>query len=112
MVIITFIKKQLKQNIATEGFTLLEVVVAVVILGLAYVAILQNFSFSSRNIARLQDSRTAIFENALAFEKQLQNEDDNEEQNTGEVFLKGKKFNLVIVSSDDGSLTSLELVNR
>ena len=84
---------------------------AVVILGLAYVAILQNFSFSSRNIARLQDSRTATFENSLEFEELLRNEDD-ELANTSEIFLKGKKFNLIVVSNEDGSLVSLKLVNR
>ncbi len=112
MVIIHCIKKPLKQNTAAKGFTLLEVVVAVVILGLAYVAILQNFSFSARNISRLQESRTAIFENALAFENQLRSEDDNEQQDIGEIFLTGKKYSLAIVSNADGSLTSLELVNR
>ena len=76
MVIIDFIKKLHTRHRAPKGFTLLEVVVAVVILGLAYVAILQNFSFSSRNIARLQDSRTATFENSLEFEELLRNEDD------------------------------------
>ena len=102
-------KMTFKKNASMKGFTLLEVVVAVVILGLAYVAILQNFSFSSRNIARLKDSRATIFENSLAFERQLHEEGDGIEESTGEVYLKGDKYVLILVTNEDGTLTSIEL---
>ena len=97
-----------KKSTVKQGFTLLEVVVAVVILGLAYVAILQNFSFSARNIARLQEHRTTNLENFLAFERQL-HEEGEELQSPGEVFIKGQTYNLVIVTNEDGSLTSIQL---
>ena len=97
-----------KKNRSAHGFTLLEVVVAVVILGLAYVAILQNLSFSARNIARLERIRTKIFENTLEFERQLHEQGD-EIKETGEVFLKGDKYVLILVTNEDESLTSIEL---
>ncbi len=54
-----------------KGFTLIEILVAVVIMGLAYVAILQSFSLSSRNIAHLDKERTSLLVNSLNFERQL-----------------------------------------
>lgn len=97
-----------KKTVSVKGFTLLEVVVAVVILGLAYVAILQNFSFSVRNIARLESARTTLFENSLEFERQLHEQGDDVKI-SGEVFLKGDRYVLIIVSTEDGSLQSIEL---
>ena len=54
-----------------NGFTLIEVLAAVIILGLAYVAVLQSFSLSMKNIARIETARANTFAEMLAFEQLL-----------------------------------------
>jgi len=99
-----------------SGFTIMEVLVAVAILGLAYVAVLQNFSLSMRNIVRVGDSRTAVFEKSMEMEKLLAvaEEDDSASAASGErpVLLEGKVFNVVVVTDTDGELTSLKLEKK
>lgn len=92
-----------------NGFTLLEVMIAVVILGLSYVAILQNFSLSARNIVRIEKSRSNNVENFLDFEKQLSEIDDKSNIDEGEIFYKGEKYKLVVVESERGDLKTLKL---
>jgi prepilin-type N-terminal cleavage/methylation domain-containing protein len=53
-----------------QGFTLVEIVIAVIIMGLAYVVILQSFSLSTRNIAKVEAIRNSLLEYALEFEQQ------------------------------------------
>ena len=96
------------------GFTLIEVVVAVLILGLAYVAVLQNFSISLSNIFRLESSRSSTFEEYLAFEDQLaagaEDQEFQEQPMPGEVYLEGRKYNVEVVTSDNNEFMSLRLV--
>ena len=96
------------------GFTLLEVVVAVVILGLAYVAVLQNFSFSLNNIIRVEESQRQTFGAALAFEEMLRPADEEagerKELPAGPVFLEGHQYQLVLVASDDDRFVSLKFI--
>lgn len=96
---------------SSEGFTILEVLVAVVILGLAYVAILQNFSVSLRNIVRLEESSTAIFEDLLGFEDRIAESDGSVDAGTGDgdTFLEGSKFRLVLISSENNDFMTLKL---
>ena len=54
-----------------RGFTLIEVLAAVMILGMAYVAILQSFSVSMKNIRRIDAARATTLEKMLAFEHLL-----------------------------------------
>ena len=95
-----------------RGFTLLEVLVAVVILGLAYVTVLQNFSFSMRNIVRIDKSRQSVRTNTLAFEELLRDEEDVEGEAETMVFLEGHSYNLVQVKDASGSYTTLKLIKR
>lgn len=92
-----------------QGFTIIEVVVAVIILALAYTTILQNFSLSLRNIGRVDKKRTSLFEQQLQFEEQLQEAASAEEQEepAGEVFLEGARYQVVIVRNESGELVSL-----
>jgi prepilin-type N-terminal cleavage/methylation domain-containing protein len=87
-----------------QGFTLLEVLVAVLILSLAYVAVLQNFSQSSSNIFRLEKGRTRDMREAMALEQQLRGTDLG-----GEVMVLGQKFSLKKISSKDGELETVRL---
>ena len=90
-----------------QGFTLLEVLVAVLILSLAYVAVLQNFSQSNANIFRLEKGWDTDLRDALAFEQQLRGPDL-----AGEVLVLGNKFVLKKISSKDGQLETVRLEKR
>lgn len=94
----------MRRPLSQNGFTLLEVLVAVVILALAYVAILQSLSQSSLSILRLEKKRGAARTNALDFDRELQT------ATQGEVFLEGHRFKLLRVTSDDGRLETLRMV--
>jgi len=90
-----------------QGFTLLEVLVAVLILSLAYVAVLQNFSQSSSNIFRLEKGRAKEMREAMALEQQLRGTDLG-----GEVMVLGQKFSLKKIISKDGELETVRLEKR
>lgn len=96
---------------SSKGFTILEVLVAVVILGLAYVAILQNFSVSLRNIVRLEESSAVIFEDSLEFEGRIAAADETLDagNDAGATFLEGSKFRLVLISSENNDFMTLKL---
>jgi prepilin-type N-terminal cleavage/methylation domain-containing protein len=87
-----------------SGFTLLEVLVAVLILSLAYVAVLQNFSQSSANIFRLEKGWSTDLREALALEEQLRDPDL-----AGEVLVLGQKFVLKKIGCKDGQLETVRL---
>jgi prepilin-type N-terminal cleavage/methylation domain-containing protein len=102
-------KKNSKNN---RGFTLIEVLAAVVILGLAYVAALQSFSLSLKNIHRLEAKRSEIADALLAFEEKSRftgESDDEEEVVEGVVFLEGHKYNLVVITDDSAGFTTMTL---
>ena len=94
-------------NCPQQGFTLLEVLVAVLILSLAYVAVLQNFSQSSANIFRLEKGRGGDLRDAMALEQQLRGADL-----VGEVLVLGQKFVLKKIGSKDGQLETVRLEKR
>lgn len=98
-----------KDQKAEKGFTLLEVLVAVLILGLAYVAVMQNFSVSLNNILRMSDYRSRLFDTAIDFEREFF---DPESDIEGTIFLEGSRYNLVLITSEDEKLMTLKLVRR
>jgi prepilin-type N-terminal cleavage/methylation domain-containing protein len=95
------------------GFTLLEVLVAVLILGLAYVAVLQNFSISLKNIDKISKARQAVFEELLTFSEDNKftggNQLESDEEEEGTLFIEGEKYRLVVVKSNSGELATLKL---
>ena len=97
-----FLKKQ-------KGFTLIEVFAAVIILGLAYVAILQSFSVSLTNIDRLDRSASLLLNDVLEFERLLHPGEEEEEEGEGEVFLEGDKYKLILIANEKRDLMSLKL---
>ena len=105
-VTLKFLKKQ-------KGFTLIEVFAAVIILGLAYVAILQSFSVSLTNIDRLDRSASLLLNDVLEFERLLLPGEDEEEGEgegeIGEVFLEGDKYKLILIANEKKDLMSLKL---
>ena len=90
-----------------QGFTLLEVLVAVIILGLAYVAFLQSFSQSGANISRLEKGVVADMHDAIAVEQQLRGGDI-----AGEELVAGQKFVLKKFAVEDGLLETVKLEKR
>ena len=101
-----------KRDIGTErnGFTLLEVLVAVVILGLSYVAILQSFSLSLRNIAKIESQRKNIFTELAKLLDDARFSDDTQDMEIeGEDFIEGHKYRLVIVKSESENMQTLML---
>jgi len=97
-----------------SGFTLLEVLVAVLILGMAYVAVLQNFSISLKNIDKISKTRQAVFEELLAFsaDSKFTGADlllESDEDEEGTLFIEGEKYRLVVVKSTSGELATLKL---
>ena len=100
--------KKRRGNDRQAGFTIIEVVVAVVILALAYTSILQNFSLSLRNIDRVDKKQTEIFNEQLHFEAQLQEMTFyGEEDGPGEVFLEGNRYRVVMVTDETGGFVTL-----
>jgi prepilin-type N-terminal cleavage/methylation domain-containing protein len=95
-----------------DGFTLLEVLVAVLILGLAYVAVLENFSISLRNIDKARGTRQEVFAELLDFSGmakftgETSLEPDEEE---GVLYMEGEKYKLMVVTSDNGEMATLKL---
>ncbi len=95
-----------------RGFTVIEVLVAVTILGLAYVAILQNFSVSMKNLVRLESSRNQLMEDQMAFMQKLhpqEEEGETQEIEEGPSFLEGHYFRLVLIKSETGNFETLIL---
>jgi prepilin-type N-terminal cleavage/methylation domain-containing protein len=96
------------------GFTLIEVVMAVVILGLAYVAVLQNFSFSLENILRIEDSKRQTLAASLKFDELLRVSGKEEVSLNASypTYLEGSTYKLVLVAGDDNEFVTLKLVRQ
>ncbi len=95
-----------------KGFTLIEIMIAVVIMGMAYIVILQNFSLSSRNISKVESHRNHLLRNTLEFEQRsfasrLANEETSEM--TESIFMEGSSYQLILVSDESESFMSLRL---
>ncbi len=91
------------------GFTLLEVLLAVTILGMAYLAIMQNFSMSLQNIERLDRHGSQLFMAQLEMEKHFLARNIGEEAN-GEIFAEGGKYMVMLLTDEEsGKLTTLSL---
>ena len=100
--------KKRRGNDRQAGFTIIEVVVAVVILALAYTSILQNFSLSLRNIDRVDTVQSELFNQQLLFESKLQEMAFSEEEEApGETFLEGNRYRVVLVTDESGNFVTL-----
>ena len=97
-----------------KGFSLLEILVAVTIMGLAYVAILQNFSMSARSIVKMEEGRTALLASAMAFERTLLKMEQAEPGagNDAEVLAEGGRFLLTEVIDENDDFMTLKLKKK
>lgn len=93
---------------------MLEILVAVTIMGLAYVAILQNFSMSARNIVKMEENRTTLLASSLAFEQVVLGLGSSEGQDggSGDALAEGGRYRLVEVSDETGEFTTLQLQKK
>ena len=95
-----------------QGFTLIEIVVAVIIMGLAYVVILQSFSMSARNIVKIEELRDNLLQYTLEFEQQSLDTRLNSEEGVSvseDVFMAGSSYQLVLVSDESQTFMTLRL---
>jgi prepilin-type N-terminal cleavage/methylation domain-containing protein len=91
----------------TAGFTLLEVLLAVTILGMAYLAIMQNFSMSMRNIDRVARNDEQLSAARQELEKHFLASAIGEDV-AGEVFAEGNKYVVMqVVDEVSGKLVTL-----
>jgi prepilin-type N-terminal cleavage/methylation domain-containing protein len=96
------------------GFTLLEIVVAVAILAMAYLVLLQNFSLSFRNLEKLERVWLRDFTAVLVRENDFRTIPIKAEVEplVGEVMVAGLKFQLVQVTSADAPGQTTLLLER
>lgn len=97
-----------------SGFSLLEILVAVTIMGLAYVAILQNFSMSSRTIASMERGRAEALASSMAFERTLLSLDqpDKKDDDRGQIVAEGALYSLTQVADETGEFMTLKLQKK
>ena len=93
------------------GFTIMEVLVAVTILGMAYLVVLQSFSISMRNIDRIERSGSTKFAAMLEMERHFLpvNMQEDGEEVEGEVLVEDSSRRLVEFTDENGLLFSLKL---
>ncbi len=97
-----------------KGFTLVEVLVAVVIMGLAYVAILQSFSASARNIVKMEETRSSLLVNSILFDRELLSQEESEDRliDSGEAMVEGSRYQLLLVSDENDNFMTLKLEKK
>ena len=91
---------RLRGKNGTAGFTLLEVLVAVTILGVAYLAILQNFSTSLSSIVRVERSSARFLAAQLEMDRHFLADNIDDDEIDGEVYVEGLKYKVLLVSPE------------
>ncbi|MDD5758549.1 MAG: type II secretion system protein [Desulfobulbaceae bacterium] len=104
----------MEKNKRQSGFSLLEILVAVTIMGLAYVAILQNFSMSTRSIVKMDAGRTELLASAMAFERMLLSLDQAEQgaSDAAGVLAEGGRYQLIEVIDENDDFMTLKLKKK
>lgn len=102
------------KKLGSSGFTLLEILVAVTILSMAYLVILQNFSLSFRNLENLERVWLRDFTAILAREPDFRTIPVKAEVEplVGEILVVGAKFQLVLVTSAEAPGQATMLLER
>lgn len=104
----------MRTNSGEQGFSLLEILVAVTIMGLAYVAILQNFSMSARSIVAMEAERSATMDRSLAFEWTLLALDlgDQDAADGAEILAEGSRYDLALLRDEEDEFMTLRLKKK
>ena len=98
-----------KKN-SQNGFTLLEVMVAVMLLAIGYVAVLESYSVSLKRLGKDDSKRQQLLSESRALEARVRYQAGFELPEEGEISLEGRYYNLERQVSESGSLASLSLV--
>lgn len=94
-----------------SGFTLLEVMIAALLLSLSYVAVLESFSSSMQRLIKLEKRQEAFIRQDLALTETIKFRGPrlDYEESAGEMVTEGTTYSLFVVRSEEGLLESLEL---
>ena len=99
----------LRRSLDTNaGFTLLEVLVAMVLLSVALVAILQLFSINLRGIATSEDFAKAVMR-AEATMRDVLDDDDIAEKSSSETTPDGYRIDVAITNAEEKRTENLPL---
>ena len=100
-----------RNNNGNKGFTLLEVMTAVLLLGLSYVAVLESFSSSMHRLAKIEEKMEFFFRQDASLRESIKFNGIamDYEENDNEIFLEGTSYSLSIAVSEKGLLQSLQL---
>lgn len=106
--------KPFRYNKIDKGFTLLEVMIAVLLLSLSYVAVLESFSSSMQRLLKLEDRLEYFYSQDSQLNKIIKYSGPaiDLEENEGEVFLEGATYQLSVIDSESGLLQSLQLQQK
>jgi prepilin-type N-terminal cleavage/methylation domain-containing protein len=98
----------LKFQAREQGFTLIEVLAAMLLLSLAYVAVLESFSASLARVGKLEghydrllEMDRTVLETPLFF--------PGNEEKDGELYLEGSMYSLITLRSESGLVETLTL---
>lgn len=101
----------MKPQTSEHGFTLIEVLAAMLLLSLAYVAIMESFSSSlsrvsrlDRHYTRLLEAEETILATPLFFAGM--------EEEGGELYLEGQQYQLLRIKQESGAVETLVLVKN
>ncbi len=94
-----------------SGFTLLEVMIAVLLLGLSYVAVLESFSSSMQRLIKLEERLEYLFseDSQMTRDMRFSGPALDHEDPQGEIFSEGTTYSLIIATSEGNLLQSLQL---
>lgn len=99
-----------------SGFTLLEVMIAVLLLSLSYVAVLESFSSSMLRLIKLEQRLESFFQQESRMSRDLKFTspalDLDYTEVKGEIFVEGTTHQLSIATSEEGLLQSLQLTQK
>ncbi len=100
-----------RHNKSSEGFTLLEVMTAVLLLGLSYVAVLESFSSSMNRLNKIEAKLEFFFNQDAAMTEKVKFTSlaTDYEENDSEIFLEGTTYTLFIANSEKGLMQGLHL---
>ncbi len=100
-----------RYNSSIRGFTLLEVMIAVLLLSLSYVAVLESFSSSMQRLVKLEQ-RLEFFVNQdsqMTQDIKFNGPTLDYEESEDDIFLEGTIYMLSVKNSEGGLLQSLQL---
>ena len=102
------------RNNNRQGFTLLEVMTAVLLLSLGYVAVLESFSSSMLRLSKIEEKLESFFtqDASLMGSIKFNGIALDYEENDNDIFLEGTTYTLFIATSENGLLQSLQLQKK